>query len=108
MDVTQAALLSVPGFGPTLTANLLAWRAAVESRFVFNDQQVIDPTDLQKIEREIATVRLQYERTLSQGAVKLGSIARQVIQARTTLREAGDQAQIDLARTEADLKVLGG
>ncbi len=108
VDVTQAALLSVPGFGPTLTANLLAWRAAVESRFVFNDQQVIDPTDLQKIEREIATVRLQYERTLSQGAVKLGSIARQVIQARTTLREAGDQAQIDLARTEADLKVLGG
>ncbi len=107
-DVTQTTLLRVPGFGPTLTANLLAWRMTVESRFVFDGQRGIDPADLQKIERELTNLRIQPERTLSQGAAQLRSIAAQIHQVRATLRDAGDQAQIDLAQAEADLKVLGG
>ncbi len=107
-DVTQTTLLRVPGFGPTLMATLLAWRATVESRFVFNGQQGIDPADLQKIERELTNLRIQHERTLSQGAARLRSIAAQIHQVRAALRDAGDQAQIDLAQAEADLKVLGG
>jgi DNA-binding helix-hairpin-helix protein with protein kinase domain len=107
-DVTQAALLGVPGFGPAMTAKLLAWRATIESRFVFNGQQAFDPADLQRIEREIDNARIQHERVLSQGAPQLAAAAKQVLQVRATLREAGDQAQIDLARAEADLRELGG
>lgn len=107
-DVTQTALLGVPGFGPAMTAKLLAWRATVETRFVFNGQQAFDPADLQKIEREIANVRIQHERALSQGATQLEAAAHRVLQARSALREAGEQAQRDLAQAEVDLKVLGG
>jgi DNA-binding helix-hairpin-helix protein with protein kinase domain len=106
-DVTQTALLGVPGFGPAMTTKLLAWRATIESRFVFNGQQAIDPSDLGKIERDIANLRIQHERTLSQGAAQLQSITDQVRRVRTALREAGDQAQIDLAQAEVDLKILG-
>ena len=107
-DVTQTTLLGVPGFGPAMTTKLLAWRATIESRFVFNGQRASDPVDLEKIEREIANVRVQHERVLAQGAAQLEAVARQVLQARTVLREAGDQAQRDLTQAELDLKALGG
>lgn len=105
-DVTQAALLRVPGFGPTLTATLLAWRASLESGFTFNAQQAIDPMDLRNLDRDIANQRMRIERALSDGASELQLAAQQTSQVRATLSALGEQAHIDLAQAEANLKVL--
>ena len=105
-DITKTALLRVPGFGPTLTGNLLAWRATVEGRFVYNGQQTIDPDDRQRVEREIATQRVHYERALAEGAEKLRCAAQRATLARTALAEEGTRVQRELAQAEADLGVL--
>lgn len=105
-DVSQAALLRVPGFGPTLTATLLAWRVSLEAGFTFNAQQAIDPLDLRNLDRDIANQRMQIERALRGGAAQLQHAVQQAIRARATLSALGEQAHIDLAQAEANLKVL--
>ncbi len=105
-DVTQAAVRRVPGFGPSLTGNLLAWRHGIERCFVFDPQRGIDPADLAAIDREIEAKRAQLERTLHEGATQLQRTARQVVAVRTTLRPAVEQARLALAQAEANLRVL--
>ena len=105
-DVTQTALLRVPGFGPTLASNLLVWRSIIEARFVFDPQRAVDPTDVANLDREIANQRALLEQSLRGGLLRLRRTVEQVQAARTALHTAGDQAQRALAQAEANLKVL--
>ncbi len=105
-DVTQSALLRVPGFGPTLTASLLSWRSTVEARFVFNPQRAIDPADALRIERDIASQRVLLEQSLQGGVPRLQRIVEQILATRKSLQAAGNRADTALAQAEADLRVL--
>ncbi len=102
-DVTPKALQAIPGFGPTLTHNLLTWRASLEAKFVFQAQQGIAPADLAALDREIATKQRQLEQTLHTGLYNLQRLSQQVTTARTTLLPAIAQAHHDLTEAIANL-----
>jgi DNA-binding helix-hairpin-helix protein with protein kinase domain len=60
-DVHRHTIARVPGFGPARTAALLAWRQAIEARFVFNPNRAVDPADLAEIDRKFAATRRKLE-----------------------------------------------
>lgn len=63
-DITPGAVYSIPGFGPTRTAALVAWRQAVESKFVFNPNRAVDPADLADVDRRFAAMRTKLEQEM--------------------------------------------
>ena len=56
-DIDRAAIMRIPGFGPSLAGNLMDWRRSVESRFRFNPKKPIDPQLRRKIDEAIADER---------------------------------------------------
>jgi DNA-binding helix-hairpin-helix protein with protein kinase domain len=101
-DVTAQAILAVPGFGPSFTSKLIAWRRMIELRFVFDPSKGIDPSDLQAVEREITGTRLGLEKDLANGPSQLRQIGNQIQTVRGAMRPALEDAQAKLAQAAAD------
>ena len=105
-DVDPSIAGKVPGFGPSRTAELLAWRAAVESQFRFDPSRGVDPADRQAIRNHYARLALDLERQLTAGPSelqRLSSFAQQ--------RQANALAQLhafvrELAQAQADVKAV--
>jgi len=54
LDVTEHAVLNVPGFGPKTAANLLVWRRQLETRFVYNERpNAVDAARMAAIKADI-------------------------------------------------------
>lgn len=67
-DVQRARVLNVPGFGPATTDNLIAWRASLERRFVYNPSPL--PSDAQaraNLETQFANRRNELIKRISEG-----------------------------------------
>jgi DNA-binding helix-hairpin-helix protein with protein kinase domain len=105
-DVTAQAVLGVPGFGPALTQRLLAWRASLERRFVFNPNAPLDPRDLSLIDQAIAQTRQSLQRRLSAGANELRAISRTIGLRRQGLTERTRQAARAVAHVSAELQAF--
>ena len=105
-DVSYSAIISVPGFGPTLTGNLVAWRQRVEASFRFDPNKGVDPQDIAALESEIASTQARLEQTLRSGALLLRSIAADAPHKRQTLRPEVDRCLDALARAEAEWRAL--
>jgi DNA-binding helix-hairpin-helix protein with protein kinase domain len=86
-DVTATAVQSVPGFGPVLTAALLAWRRSLEARFVFNPNKAVDPKDIASIHQQILIERRSLEQKMTSGLAQLRQIQSQIQYARNHLAE---------------------
>jgi hypothetical protein len=56
-DIDEDKITAIPGFGKYLTDKLLIWRAFKEKNFVPNTAAVIDPHDVQRIDRRLAARR---------------------------------------------------
>jgi len=102
-DVYEQAILAVPGFGPSYTAKLLAWRRSIEQRFVFNPGQGVDPADRQAVEREIASTRAKLEQELQSGPAQLRQISNQITATRDAMRPIINNSLKAVAQAEADL-----
>lgn len=102
-DVYEQAILAVPGFGPSYTAKLLAWRRSIEQRFVFNPAQGVDPADRQAVEREIASTRAKLEQELQSGPAQLRQISNQIMATRDAMRPIINESLKAVAQAEADL-----
>ena len=102
-DITQQAVLNVPGFGPTYTAKLLVWRASLEQKFVFDSKRGVDPQDKRNVEFEIQNRRAKLEQELQSGVTVLRQLSNQAHSTHTNLRKSADTAVKNLAQTEADL-----
>lgn len=105
-DVTEHAILAVPGFGPVYTSRLLDWRRSVERQFVFNPAKGVDPADIAAVDRELAAARQQIEQELRAGPTVLRQIHQQIMTARSIMRPMLEQALNAVAQAEADLRVL--
>lgn len=101
-DITLNAVLTVPGFGPTYTAKLLAWRSDLERKFVFNPNRGVDPQDKQTVEAEIQTQQTKLEQELRTGTIALRRISEQAHSTYNGLRKSADSALKNLAQAEAD------
>ena len=102
-DITKNAVLSVPGFGPTYTAKLLAWRSSIERGFVFDPNRGVDPQDKRTAETEILNRRTMLEQELRSGVTTLRQISDHLHSTYTTFRKSADVAIKNLAQAEADL-----
>jgi hypothetical protein len=72
-DIRRDRVLSVPGFGPAMTDNLIAWRASVERRFVYNPSPL--PSDAQaraSLEAKFANRRNELIKHISEGQKEMG------------------------------------
>jgi len=103
-DVYEQAILAVPGFGPSYTAKLLAWRRSIEQRFVFDPAQGVDPADRQAVEREIANTRAKLEQELQSGPAQLRQISNQITASREAMRPIIDNSLKALVQAEKDLE----
>ncbi len=103
-DLTRRAILSVPGFGAVYASKLLAWRKSLESRFVFNPTEGVNPADVQVVEQEVTSARLRLEHDLTNGPNDLRRICQEIDTARSSLQVSVHEGLKALAQSEVDWK----
>jgi len=102
-DITQNAVLAVPGFGPTYTAKLLIWRSQIEQKFVFDSRRGVDAQDKRNVEIEIQNRRAKLEQELRSGVTVLRQLSDQAQSTNINLHKSADIATKNLGQAEADL-----
>jgi DNA-binding helix-hairpin-helix protein with protein kinase domain len=63
-DIDDAKIAEIPGFGKNLTDKLTLWREIKEKAFVPNPVAVVDPLEVQRIDRQLAARRTKLMREL--------------------------------------------
>jgi DNA-binding helix-hairpin-helix protein with protein kinase domain len=96
-DVTEEAIGGIPGFGPSLTASVVAWRRSIERQFVFDPTKPGDPSDVDDPEDDLRTPQRRLEQTLRGGAAELRAIGQRIETRRRELRAEIERAGADLA-----------
>ena len=78
-DITMSKILAVPGIGNAIAQDLLKWRAACESRFMYSEAtNQTDAQELTKISLKYATKAASLRPRLSAGAANLAALARRI------------------------------
>jgi DNA-binding helix-hairpin-helix protein with protein kinase domain len=103
-DVTTRAVEAVPGFGQFLTEQMMTWRRSLESRFKFDPKRGIDPTDIQRVDQDIAKRRMEIELLLSRGQMELTELRRRIIIARGQLQDQLQNAWMETAQAQANAR----
>jgi len=60
-DVTELNLSQVPGIGPKFAERIMSWRRSIELRFQFDPHKAIDRFEIDKIDRDIKSRRMEIE-----------------------------------------------
>lgn len=107
-DVSTAAILRVPGFGPATTAAIVEWRRRLEGRFVYDPKpNAVDQQELRMIAAEFANKGADLRRKLISGANDLRN-AIKTIDARFRIPDPVlGRANYEKLRARADLAALG-
>jgi len=105
-QISESAILQVPGFGPVLTQNLLDWRRSVERRFRFDPKQGINPADVAAIDQDIARQRKPLERQLLGGVETLRQLRQQILTARSELMPLVQERLKELVQAETEWNAL--
>lgn len=106
LDITRTAVMRIPGFGPSLTGNLVVWRNTVERKFTFNPQRGVDKTEIDRVEREIGVLRQALETQLRGGAAKLKAVRESTLQAQKQLRPHVEAALFAFESVKGDAAAL--
>ncbi len=104
-DVKYQAVMAVPGFGPTRTSELLAWRAKLEKGFRFDPSKGVDPADTAALDQRYAAKRQDLERFLRTGVEELRRLSVAVNQRRSALLPELRRLSEELAQARADAAV---
>jgi hypothetical protein len=70
-DVDEAKIADIPGFGKGLTDKLILWREHQERGFKANTAAVVDPLDVQRIDRDLASRRTKLMKELREYVLAL-------------------------------------
>lgn len=84
-DVKESQVLRIPGFGPSLTADLLRWRDGHKRAFRFNPSEGVDPRDLAQIDRDLLAKRTDLESKLRSGTLTLQQLGASVTAMRAAM-----------------------
>jgi DNA-binding helix-hairpin-helix protein with protein kinase domain len=101
-DISRSAILSVPGFGPQLTARLERWRDGIATRFKPPGNPAPDPATVARLESELAAEAAPLIARLRNGPAMLAAIASGIEGERSRLTREVEDAARALARAEAD------
>jgi DNA-binding helix-hairpin-helix protein with protein kinase domain len=74
-DVDESQIMLIPGFGPSLTSDLVRWRDRRKRAFRFNPNERVDPRDIARIDREIIAKRTELEMGLRNGMLALQQLS---------------------------------
>jgi len=102
-DLERSRILSVPGFGEKRAKDLLAWRASVEKRFVFNPNTQIPEAMKAAIRKKFEGQLRTLQEALHSGADVLEAIRRDVVRAHEVLLSEASMIATEYARTKAAL-----
>ena len=105
-DVEEPAILQIPGFGPALTSELVAWRRGHEANFRFNPAEPVDPHDIAEVERTLAQRRQELLESLRNGPDTLQQSSEAIIAARKTLMPTMEKAWTAFKIAQAERNAL--
>ncbi len=104
-DITQHAVMQVPGFGPALTEKLMRWRRGIERNFRFDPQSAIDPRQIADLDRTIGIRKAEIENALLSGRTSLMQQRSAILSRRQAMESSLQQAASEFAQATADVNV---
>ena len=105
-DIERAKIMQIPGFGETLTSELMRWRQGHERNFRFNPSEPVDRRDIDAISRELEARRQNLLSTLRQGPDLLRRLSQEIDAARPRLMPTLEKAWSALKIAEARRNAL--
>lgn len=105
-DVTFGTLRAVQGFGPVLRSKMMAWRAQVEARFVFDSRHAIPPSDLSALEYRWMRRKRELEVRLSAGAAEAHRLNATITRRRESILPELDPVAREWAQAAADVDAI--
>lgn len=105
-DIERNAILAIPGFGDTLTYELMQWRKSVESKFIYNPRQTVTLPELLKLSNEHEAKRVVLESALLKGFEELKQIKETLELNRLRLAKEAQSSASKYAQAEADWSLL--
>lgn len=103
-DITY--FLKVPGFGPTYMGKLRAWRANLESRFIFDAKKAVDPALASRVEQEYKGESKRLVEILENGTKKLKAIREGQVRSEQDINSKAAVLLARLGQINADLHAL--
>ena len=107
-DIVESRIFAIPGFGPTTTAKLAAWRRKHEQTFRFDPSKGVPQGEIAKVERDIVMERNRLETEVGAGLARLKAAAAATGTRRHLLEGKIAELQPKLAQTRADASVAPG
>lgn len=107
-DILDHTLRNVPGFGPKLRGNLVAWRRTIEAKFRFDPSKGVDPQDKMRVEQEVLSERTSLENQMRKAALELRQVHQQIMLTRTSMRAAVEEAYRSYMQAVTDAAAVGG
>jgi DNA-binding helix-hairpin-helix protein with protein kinase domain len=105
-DIHRTKIKKIPGFGETLTSELVKWRKAHEQNFRFNPHEPIDRRDVAILDRNLESQRASLVGLLRQGPDQLRRISHEIGGARIRLTPLLERAWNQLKIAEATIHSL--
>lgn len=105
-DVSYQSLAVVQGFGPALQSRLMAWRALVEARFVFDPKRAIPQQDITAVEYRWARRKSDLEQQLRAGAENARRLNRSIRERRESIATGLTEPARQWAQARADVDVI--
>ena len=76
-DVDEGKIADIPGFGRSLTDKLVIWRTMKEKSFIYYAAPIVDPLEVQRIDRQLAARRTKLMKELRE---RIAEVERRVAQ----------------------------
>jgi DNA-binding helix-hairpin-helix protein with protein kinase domain len=98
--------LKIPGFGPKSMGSLRAWRAMLESQFIFDPRKSVEQSFLSKVEQKYRNEFRRLGMILETGPVKLRAIRETSIHREQEIKRSSALLLARYGQIKADLKIL--
>ena len=103
-DITRQRILSIRGFGPSLTADLVNWMQGIEGNFVFDASKGVNPQDAAALDHRFTRKRQELESILLPGPERLERIRTESVRNGDRLKAEVEKAAHEMAQAMADLE----
>lgn len=101
VDIDGTKIMQIPGFGETLTSELVQWRRAHERNFRFNPSEPVDRHDVEAMDRDLEIRRQKLLSDVRQGPDVLRRLRQEITAARPRLMPTLEKAWTGLKVAEA-------
>lgn len=105
-DIVASKIQGIPGFGPRLRSNLIAWRDKIESRFRFDPNKAVDSAEITRVDSEILAKQKGLQTQLTAGLAELRALANRIDAVRRGMRSQIDAIQREYAQATADVAAV--